>query len=133
MAATCSLLAFPLPVTDCFTFLGAYSVIGISLAKAADIATPCARPSFSMDCTFLPKKGASRATSSGWYSSIMCVTRSNIFFSFNSCPSYLLKWITPNCSNSTAEFFTEIIPYPITLVPGSRPRMIFSFTTLLTL
>ena len=46
-------------------FKGAYSVMGISLLKAAAIATPCARPNFNMDCTFFPKKGASIASSSG--------------------------------------------------------------------
>src|SRR5690606_32366288 len=46
MAATCSLTAFPLPVTDCLIFRGAYSKMGIFLFNAAAIATPCARPSF---------------------------------------------------------------------------------------
>jgi hypothetical protein len=36
-------------------FLGSYSVMGISLDKPAAIATP-ARPSLSIDCTFLPKR-----------------------------------------------------------------------------
>ena len=35
--ATCSFEAFPLPVTDCLIFLGAYSMMGIDLERAADI------------------------------------------------------------------------------------------------
>ena len=71
MAATCSLDAAPLPVIAFFIFSGAYSVTGISLCKAAAIATPWALPNFNIDCTFLPKNGASKATSSGWYWSII--------------------------------------------------------------
>ena len=37
----------------------------IDTYKPAAIATPWARPSLSMDCTFFPKKGASIASSSG--------------------------------------------------------------------
>ena len=40
-------------------------------------------PSFNIDCTFLPKKGASKETSSGLYSSTSWIVRSNILFSFN--------------------------------------------------
>src|SRR5690606_10919988 len=47
--ATCSLDAFPLPVTDCFTLRGAYSLMGTSRNSAADMATPCARPNFNID------------------------------------------------------------------------------------
>src|SRR5690606_41785661 len=53
MAATCSLLALPLPVTDCLILRGEYSNIGISRLNAAAIATPWARPSLSISCMFL--------------------------------------------------------------------------------
>ena len=42
-------------------FSGAYSETGMSRDKAAASATPWARPNLSMDCTFLPKNGASTA------------------------------------------------------------------------
>ena len=54
IAATCSLEEFPLPVMDCFIFLGEYSKIGRLRDNAAAIATPCARPSFSITCMFFP-------------------------------------------------------------------------------
>ena len=47
-------------------------------AHAAAIATPCARPSLGIDCTFSPKKGDSRATSRGRYSSTRAPTRSKM-------------------------------------------------------
>lgn len=65
MAATCSLEALPLPVTDCLMRRGEYSEMGMSRYSAAAMATPCARPNLSIDCTFLPKNGASMASSSG--------------------------------------------------------------------
>ena len=49
---------------------------------AAAIATPCARPSLSILCTFLPKKGASIANESGWYLVIRPLTVLNINCSF---------------------------------------------------
>jgi hypothetical protein len=51
--------SIPFPVIAIFIFLGSYSVIGMSLESPAAMATPCARPNFNIDCTFLPKKGAS--------------------------------------------------------------------------
>lgn len=74
MSATCSFDALPLPVMAILIFNGAYSVIGIWCWMAAVMATPCARPSFSIDCTFLPKKGASIAISSGRYVSMIRVS-----------------------------------------------------------
>src|SRR5690606_25359933 len=65
MAATWSLVALPLPVMLCFTRLGAYSATDRSRCSAAAMATPWARPNFSMLCTFLPKNWASMASSSG--------------------------------------------------------------------
>ena len=61
MAATCSFEAEPEPVMACLTRRGAYSETGTSRTKAAANATPWARPSFSIDWTFFPKKGASTA------------------------------------------------------------------------
>lgn len=58
---TCSLSALPLPVMACFILRGEYSVTGMPKVIAAAMATPCALPSLSMLCTFLPKKGASIA------------------------------------------------------------------------
>ena len=52
--AICSLEAVPDPVTLILIFRGAYSNMGISRCRAAAIATPCARPSLSMDWTFFP-------------------------------------------------------------------------------
>ena len=78
MAATCSFDALPFPVIDILIFNGAYSVMGMSRESAAAIATPCARPSFSMDCTFFPKNGASIAISSGRYCSMRPKTRSKM-------------------------------------------------------
>jgi hypothetical protein len=43
--------------------LGSYSVIGNALESPAAIA--CRATNFNIDCTFLPKKGASIAISSG--------------------------------------------------------------------
>ncbi len=53
--------------------------MGKFLESAPAIATPCALPNFNIDCTFLPKKGASMANSSGLYSSIKETTLLNIF------------------------------------------------------
>ena len=76
IAATCSFEACPWPVMAIFIFIGAYSCMGTPWRMAAAIAVPCALPSLSIDCTFLPKKGASMAISSGRYESIIPVTRS---------------------------------------------------------
>jgi len=65
-----------------FIFSGAYSVMGKLRYSAADIATPCARPSLSIDCTFLPKNGASMANASGLNSSINESVRLKIRCSF---------------------------------------------------
>ena len=46
--------------------------------NAAAMATPCARPSLSIDCTFSPKNGNSSATSRGAYSSTSAPTRSKM-------------------------------------------------------
>ena len=75
---TCSLDACPCPVMAIFIFMGAYSYTSMPWLTAAAMATPCARPSFSMDCMFFPKKGASMAISSGRCSSIVAVTLSYI-------------------------------------------------------
>ena len=82
ICATCSLLAVPRPVMDCLIRRGAYSVTGMSRDNPAAIATPCARPSFNMDCTFLPKNGASKAISSGLKVSINSMVRSKILRNF---------------------------------------------------
>ena len=77
-AATCSLGAEPRPVIHCLMRVGAYSNTCSPRLNAAAIATPCARPSLSIDCTFSPKKGDSRATSRGRYSSTRAPTRSKM-------------------------------------------------------
>ena len=76
--ATCSLAADPRPVIDCLMRIGAYSKTSIPRLSAAAIATPWARPSLSIDCTFSPKKGDSNATSCGAYSSTSAPTRSKM-------------------------------------------------------
>ena len=48
----------------------------LALPIAAAMAVPCARPSFSVVCTFLLRKGASIAISSGRKLSMIPVTRS---------------------------------------------------------
>jgi len=78
MAATCSLAADPRPVMLCLMRIGAYSETGRPRLSAAAMATPCARPSLSIDCTFSPKNGDSSATSRGAYWSISAPTRSKI-------------------------------------------------------
>lgn len=82
-AATCSLGAAPLPVMLCLMREGAYSNTCIPRLSAAAIATPCARPSLSMLCTFSPKKGDSSAASRGPYSSMRAPTRSKMVRSFS--------------------------------------------------
>lgn len=76
IAATCSFEAAPEPVMLCLTRRGAYSAMGTSRESAAASATPWARPSLSIDCTFLPKNGASTARWSGWWVSMSWATRS---------------------------------------------------------
>ena len=78
MAATCSLVAEPSPVMLCLMREGAYSKTCSPRLSAAAIATPWARPSLSIDCTFSPKKGDSSATSRGAYSSASAPTRSKM-------------------------------------------------------
>ena len=51
---TCSLLAFPLPVTDCFIFFAEYSKIFILFDAADTIAAPLACPNNNADFTFFP-------------------------------------------------------------------------------
>ncbi len=70
--------AEPRPVIHCLMRVGAYSNTCSPRLNAAAIATPCARPSLSIDCTFSPKKGDSRATSRGRYSSTRAPTRSKM-------------------------------------------------------
>jgi hypothetical protein len=53
-------------------------VIGIFLYKLAAIATPVHVPVLAYSA-FFPKKGASNATSSGWYSSIRARVFSKIY------------------------------------------------------
>lgn len=78
MEATCSLAADPRPVIDCLMRIGAYSKTSMPRLNAAAMATPCARPSLSIDCTFSPKNGDSSATSRGAYSSTSAPTRSKM-------------------------------------------------------
>lgn len=52
--ATCSLDALPFPVMAFLTLRGSYSATGICLANAVAMATPCALPNFSADCTLAP-------------------------------------------------------------------------------
>ena len=52
--AICSLEASPVPVMLILIFFGAYSKMGIFRCRAAAMATPCARPSYSIDWMFLP-------------------------------------------------------------------------------
>ena len=68
----------PCPVIAIFIFIGAYSCMGTLWCTAAAIATPCERPSLSIDCTFLPKNGASMAISVGQILVDDFVTCSNI-------------------------------------------------------
>ena len=110
---------------DCFTFLGEYSVTDKPACIAAAIATPCARPSFSILCTFLPKNGASIAKQVGLYSCIIEATLLCIFSSrsYASCLAFNFK--TPISNKVAVLSFTFIMPYPITIVPGSIPKIIF--------
>jgi hypothetical protein len=131
MAATCSLAAFPLPVMLCFTRLGAYSTTLRSFCKAAAIATPCARPSFNMLCTFLPKNCASMASSSGKCRSMISVVLLKMARSFSVWSSPAGNRMAPASSKRRVAPSTESTPKPMTVVPGSIPRMMRSTTGLL--
>jgi hypothetical protein len=119
-------VAFPLPVMDIFIFLGLYSKMGTLRLSAAAMATPCARPSLSMDCTFLPKKGASMANSSGkWRSARACVS-SKMRLSLSGWSANFSSRITPMSRSVMVRPEMRITPKPMMVVPGSMPRMTLS-------
>lgn len=62
---TCFLSAAPFPTTDCFTFLGAYSMDGIPFEAADNNNTPLACPNIKADFTFLLKNVSSIAMMCG--------------------------------------------------------------------
>src|SRR5207244_2402391 len=62
---TCSLAAWPLPTTDCFTCSAVYSDTGRPASTTAQIAVPRACPSASVDCGLTFTKTFSTATSTG--------------------------------------------------------------------
>ena len=68
---TCNFVAFPMPVTDFFTTVAAYSATGKFAFAAQRIAIPLPSPTLIALFMFLPKKISSTATFTGLYSWII--------------------------------------------------------------
>jgi hypothetical protein len=88
------------------------------------MATPCARPT-STSITFLPKKGASIAISSGCVYRLIQWFVQNDFSFDNDCRI----WTIVTHLTAKFHFFIDnfINPKPIIVVPGSIPNMMRSF------